>query len=88
MAGSTIDTLNSITNVANVALTIAGVGAPLVEGVITSIKKIIDEHGQETMDYEVVLKLGSSDLDAADKNYQDTIDAVNAELTRLGKPTI
>ena len=82
-----LDTLNQVNQVLTIATTAETVVVPLVKGVVTGVRELFNA-GTQTMDYEVVLKVTADDLAEADAKYDEVISKVNAELTRMGKPTI
>jgi len=86
MASSTpLSGLAEANSIATLALEVAGVSIPLIKGAITAIKQSISGG---TVTYEVVLQTDQASLDnTVNVSIADLV-AINAELTRLGKPTL
>jgi hypothetical protein len=81
-----LSALSSTNQVITLGLEVAGQLVPLVKGAITEIKKI--STGAKTETYQVVITADAAELDAITKLAADDLTALNAELARLGLPSI
>ncbi len=81
-----LSSLAAVSQAITLGVTIEGVVVPFLIATIKDIKGAFDTG--ETMDYTVVLSVGKDNLAAADANFDEIIRSVNAELARMGKPTI
>ncbi|MGH7836489.1 MAG: hypothetical protein ACREQC_01545 [Candidatus Binataceae bacterium] len=89
-AGATIlDTLSGLAKANSyvaLGLEVADVVVPIVKGVISEIKQI--STGDGTVAYTVLIQADESELSAVDTLSESELAAINAELTRLGAPTL
>jgi hypothetical protein len=85
-AGQTASSiLNALTGVAGgitLALNLGGVLVPLIKGLVLEIKQIAT--GSETVTYQVLIQADGAALDAVVAASTDDLNAINAELVRLG----
>lgn len=85
-AGNVLSTLTGVDGAITLALNIGGVLVPLVKGLILEIKQIAS--GSETVTYQVLIQADQAELAQVISLSTDDLNAVNAELQRLGAPTL
>jgi len=89
-ADSALATLLKILEASNtyvsLGVTIAGVAVPLIKGLIAKIEGI--GTGNVSISFSDLVAQDSAELDAIVNLADDDLAAVNAELTRLGLPTL
>jgi hypothetical protein len=85
-AGSILTALTDVNGELTLAIQIAGVVIPLVVGLVQKIKSELS--GTQTIEYTVVLKMGQDQLDKIIQGTGGDLAEINAELTRLGLPTL
>jgi len=78
--------LQNIGGYVSLAINLGEALYPIVKGVVTEIKQI--STGGATVTYQVLLQTDGAELDDVIKLSTDDLNAVNAELTKLGLPTI
>jgi hypothetical protein len=89
-AGTTLTTILTILEGSNgyvqLAVTVAGVLIPLGKALIQKIEGI--GTGSITITFSDLITADNTELDAIAKLSTDELTAINAELTRLGLPTL
>jgi hypothetical protein len=89
-AGSGLGTLLTILSASNeyvtLGVTVAGVAIPLIKALISKIEGI--GTGNVTITFSDLVAGDLAELDAIQQLSTDDLTAVNAELTRMGFPTL
>lgn len=83
---SVVGALSKANTYVTIALEVAGELVPLGKWLVGSIKAIAGPGGTQT--YEAVLTADAAELVTISSLANDDLDAINAELTRLGKTPI
>lgn len=78
--------LSESSAVITLALEIGGELVPIFKGAINEIKQIAA--GQDSVSYSVLIQGDQADLATVDSVAAADLVAINAELTRLGKPPL
>lgn len=68
------------------AIEVGGQLVPLVKGAIAGIKQI--GAGTDTVSYEILISTDQSELNKVIAVSTDDLNAINAELARMGKPPL
>lgn len=89
-AGSTVTSLLSILQLSSgwvtLGINVAGVAIPLIKALVQKIEGI--GAGNVTITFSDLVAQDLAELDAIAKLSTDDLTAINAELTRLGLPTL
>lgn len=83
--GGVLGALAAANGYVSLAVTVGSAIVPLGKMLIKEIRSI---GGETEQTYEVVLQTGQVDLDYVIKLSESDLTEINAELTRLGQPTI
>lgn len=86
MSGTIVDQLTSVAQDITLGVQVEGLLVPFLTATIKEVKSLSDTG--TTMDYNLVLSIGKGELATATTNFQNVLDKVNAERTRLGLPPI
>ncbi|HTP64172.1 MAG TPA: hypothetical protein VMJ66_02185 [Geobacteraceae bacterium] len=81
MGSNALDILNEANHDLVLATEVAGVLVPVVKGVVTDVKQMMDVN---TITYTMAIKTGMQNLDDADAAFSDVINKVNAERAKAG----
>lgn len=81
-----LSTLAETNAYVQLGLEVAGIVVPIGKALIQEIKQITTK--QDTVAYQVLVQMDETDLQAVVSLDIAEIVAINAELTRLGKPTL
>ena len=65
---------------------LAGEIVPLAKGLVKEIRSI--GTGKDTVGYQVLVETDTAELDAVHQLAEDDLEAINAELKKMGKPPI
>ena len=85
-AGGILASLADANGYVALAIQVAGTVIPLGKWLVSEIKSIAG--GNVTITYQAVLAADDTELDGIRTMAQADLDAVNAELVRLGKPPL
>lgn len=83
---SWLDTLEKIGGKITLGVNVAGVVAPLITGVVASIRKIVRNDG--VVEYHLVLEQGGENIDQSEADARATLEMINAEREKAGLPSM
>ena len=79
------NTLANITGMIQLGLMVEGQVVPVIIGAVKDVKMLIEG---ETIEYTVAITTGKTNLDAAETNFKQALEAINTELVAAGKPPL
>lgn len=85
-AGAVLTALADANGYVSLALQLGEVLVPIGKALVSKIKSI--GQGNETITFQLLISEDEAELASVDQMSTDDLAAINAELTRLGKPAL